>query len=286
MVHASLRAFEDPEAHQTIAAMIRRHSTHPEDVREVLLRGLDLTGARDVLDLGCGFGFMAGTVAARAALAARITGVDACAVNAAPFVGSVAAATSADDGRFPTARFHAMQIDSALPWPDASFDLVIGSYSLYFFPDVLPEIARVLRPDGSFLTLTHSERSFVEMLRAAELDVESSPLVTLVRRFSAENAGPRLARHFTEVERIDYPNRLRFGPAEVDEVVTYLCFKLPLLCTPEHPADVRREPATASIQAWMREHGELIVTKDDAGFRCRGPRAAAGDQDGAARGGR
>jgi len=268
MVDASLRAFEDPEAHQTIAAIIRRRSTHPEDVREVLLRGLDLAAVRDALDLGCGFGFMAGAIARRAAPGVRVVGVDACPANAAPFLASVAAAAAAAPERAPAAEFNALHLDARLPYGDAAFDLVVAAYSLYFFPAVLPEIARVLRPAGWLVALTHSERSFVELLRAAGIEPEGSPLLALVRRFSAENAEPRLARHFAEVERIDYPNRLRFGPADVDEAVSYLRFKLPLLGPVE-------DPATA-IQAWMREHGELLVTKDDTGFRCRWPRPAEG----------
>lgn len=276
MVHASLRAFENPDAHQTIAAIIRRRSTHPDDVREVLLRGLDLSSVRDILDLGCGFGFMAGALARRAAPEVRVIGVDACPANAAPFLGSVAAATDAERGRCPTAQFRALHLDATLPWEEATFDVVVGAYALYFFPDILPEIARVLRPGGWLLALTHSERSFVEMLRAADLEVERSPLTALVRRFSAENAAPRLARHFAEVERIDYPNRLRFGPADVGEVLTHLCFKLPLLGAPNPPAEERTERVSVALGAWMRAHGELLVNKDDAGFRCRGPRPAAG----------
>jgi SAM-dependent methyltransferase len=276
MVHASLRAFENPDAHRTIAAIVRRRSTHPEDVREVLLRGLDLSWVRDILDLGCGFGFMAGALARRAAPAVRVTGVDACPANAAPFLSSVAAATDPGRGRLPTAQFRALHLDATLPWEDATFDLVVGAYSLYFFPDILPEIARVLRPAGWLLALTHSERSFVEMLRAADLDVEHSPLTALVRRFSAENAAPLLTRHFSEVERVDYPNRLRFGPDDLPEAVDYLSFKLPLLGAPEQPAEGDGRRVFEPIQAWIREHGELLVTKDDAGFRCRGPRSAVG----------
>jgi SAM-dependent methyltransferase len=272
MTRASLRAFEDPEAHQAIAAIIRRRSTHPEDVREVLLRGLDLGSARDILDLGCGFGFMAEAIAPRAAADAHFLGADACPANATPFLHRIAEAADSGDGRFPSAQFSALIVDSTLPWTDASFDLVVCSYSLYFFPDVLSEIARVLRPDGLLLTLTHSERSFVEMLRAAGLDAESSPLMALVRRFSAENASTQLSRHFAQVERVEYPNRLRFGPGEIGEAVTYLCFKLPLLCAPARSEEGRMAEVAASIAEWVRTRGELLVTKDDAGFRCRGPR--------------
>jgi SAM-dependent methyltransferase len=204
---------------------------------------------------------MAEALAPRVAPDARFLGVDACVANAVPFL-----------QRAGRARFESRRLTDSLPWPDAHFDLVVCSYSLYFFPAVLPEIARVLRPDGRLLVLTHSVRSFVELLAAAGLDPERSPLLALVCRFPAEGAEDRLSRHFAEVDRVDYPNALRFGPDDLAEAETYLRFKLPLLhgAAPEAPELLAS--ARAAIQSWLRAHGELVVTKDDAGFRCRRPR--------------
>jgi len=261
----SLHAFESPEAHEAIASIIRRRSTHREDVREVLLRGLDLSYAREVLDLGCGFGFLAEAIAPRIAPDACVTGVDACAANEGPFIQRVKAA-----GR--RARFIASRVGTRLPWSDGAFDLILVSYSLYFFPDALPDLARVLAPQGLLLILTHSERSFHGLLVAAGIDPGRSALTSLVGRFSAENAGALLERHFETIECIDYPNELRFGPQDRDEILTYLRFKLPLLepgarADDEVPASMR-----LSVARWLDTHGELVVEKGDAGFRCRRPR--------------
>lgn len=279
-----LSAYQSPDVHEAIASLIRRRSANREDVREVLLRGLDLSAAREVLDLGCGFGLLAETIARRVAADARLTGVDACAPNAAPFCRRVEAA-----GR--RARFITARVGSQLPWPAAAFDLIVCSYSLYFFPDVLPDLARLLAPPGRLLVLIHSERSFGRLIAAAGLDPAACALMPLLRQFSAENAPQRLAPHFEAVERIEYPNELRFGPEDREEIFAYLRFKLPWLVpdagadgwpaaradgSPDAGADGLPASMRRSVDQWLARHGELVVEKSDAGFRCQGPRTARG----------
>ena len=78
MADTPLEAFENPARHAAVSALIRSRSTNLTDVRDAVLHGLDLSGARAVLDLGCGFGFMTEVVARRVAPDAEIVGVDAC----------------------------------------------------------------------------------------------------------------------------------------------------------------------------------------------------------------
>jgi SAM-dependent methyltransferase len=260
-----LHAFERPEEHEAIAAMVQRRSTNRDDVIETLLRGLDLSFAREVLDLGCGFGLFSGKVASCVAPDACLTGVDACAANEGPFRRRVERA-----GR--RARFAAMRIESPLPWADRAFDLVLCSYSLYFFPEVLPELARVLAAQGCALVLTHSRRSFHALLVAAGLDPATSGLTSLIERFPAEGARARLAAFFETVERVAYPNTLRFARQDTDDVLAYLRFKLPLLPVDWDADDAVPETMRRSIEHWLVAHDGLIVEKNDAGFRCRGPR--------------
>lgn len=261
---SSLWPFESASAHETVSAIIRRRSTNRTDVREVALRDLDLSFAKSILDLGCGFGFMAEALARRAAPDARLVGVDVWGSNEAPFLQRAAAA-----GR--KASFACMQVDSELPWPDRSFDLVVCSYSLYFFADVLPEVARVLAPDGLFLAVTHSENSFVGMLRAAGLAEAESELLSVSRSFSVEN-GPRLLnRWFGEVTRIDYYNSLRFKTEHADELLTYLKFKLPFLVPGSQPGDDLPEAVAQFARGSLSRTGEVVVEKNDATFRCRNP---------------
>ncbi len=247
-----------------MSAVIRRRSTNTRDVREVVLDDLDLSFVRKILDLGCGFGFMAGPLAARVAEDARFIGVDAWAANEASFLQKIA-----DHGR--SGIFECKCIETELPWPDGSFDLVVCSYSLYFFVDIIPEIARVLTPDGLFLAITHSEAKVVDGLPDAGLGHVASGLLALIQRFSAENGRDCLSRSFGEIVRIDYANSLRFAREHEDELMTYLRFKLPFLVPGSTPEDDLPADLLRFVETLMSQNGEVIVDKSDAAFRCRRP---------------
>lgn len=68
-------------------------------------------------------------------------------------------------------RFHAQQAAEALPFPDASFDLVTSQYGLEYtdLARSLPEIRRVLRPGGKVRLLSHHAEARPVRLARAEL---------------------------------------------------------------------------------------------------------------------
>jgi len=259
-----LSAFERPSQHEAVSDIIRRRSTNPTDVREAVLGGLDLTGARTILDLGCGFGFMCETIARRVAPDARIVGVDACPANAVPFLARVAAADR-------TGQFVLRHLEQRLDWPDASFDLVVASYSLYFFPEVLPEVVRVLRPDGLFLAVTHAEASYCDLAGVIGLPESGSALLCALRRFSAERGTEQLPPWFGQVRRVEYRNSLVFEASHQDELRTYLEFKLRLVASPAAAAGVAAEGLTPAAQL-LASRGRVVLNKDDAAFQCTRPR--------------
>ena len=260
-----LWAFQSPAAHQAVSAIIQRRSTNSTDVREVALRGVDLSAARNILDLGCGFGFMTEALAPRVAPDARLVGVDLWESNEEPYL-TRATAT----GR--QARFYSAEVGSRFPCPDRGYDLVVCSYSLYFFVDALPEVARVLAPGGLFLATTHSDRSHASLLRAVGIARAGSELLAISRRFSAENGHHLLGKWFGRVTRIDYHNSLRFQTEHLDELLTYLRFKLPLL-VPGAKAGADLPPGLARFaRDSLARQGEVVLEKNDAVFRCRSPK--------------
>lgn len=257
-----LQSYEEPADHEVASEIIRRRSTNPVDVREHVLAGRDLAWASRVLDLGCGFGFMAERLAPALHEDAVIWGVDLCRANRAEFLRRVRA-----QGR--SARFVAMRLRDRLPWDTGSFDLIVSSYSLYFFPGLIPEIARVLDRRGLFLALTHTKESQRDLLDRLRVSEAASPLVSLVARFSVENAMELLKPSFGRVERVDYPNALRFTADDIDDLARYLRFKLLLAADAEGSAVV---PSRDQLARLLLDRGGLVIRKDDAAFWCWEPR--------------
>jgi ubiquinone/menaquinone biosynthesis C-methylase UbiE len=96
---------------------------------------------RRILDVGCGTGYLLGRLAARAPQAETLAGID-----AAPAMIGVARDAAADD----RLRF-SVGTAERLPWPAATFDLVVSTTSFDHWADQragLAQCARVLAPGG------------------------------------------------------------------------------------------------------------------------------------------
>jgi ubiquinone/menaquinone biosynthesis C-methylase UbiE len=113
-------------------------------------RTLDLAlscapGARRVLDVGCGTGYLLRQAARRLPAAVQLAGVD-----PAPQMVEVARALAGDDGRLRFSEGFAEH----LPHPSGSFDLVVSTTSFDHWEDQregLVECARVLAPGGQLV---------------------------------------------------------------------------------------------------------------------------------------
>jgi SAM-dependent methyltransferase len=259
-----LSSFDLPAQHEAVSDIIRRRSTNALDVREALLDGLELSGIRTVLDLGCGFGFMTEAIARRVPPGACFVGMDACSANEGPFLARLAAA-----GR--SAQFMLRRIEHQLDVPDKSFDVVVASYTLYFFPEVLPEVARVVARHGTFLAVTHTEASCRDLADLMGLPGAASPLLSALCEFSAESGAERLAPWFEEVVRLEYGNALVFDACHEDELLTYLRFKLWQLAPRAALAGELAEGLARAAEA-LAYRGRVVLEKNDVAFRCTRPR--------------
>ena len=108
----------------------------------------------------------------------------------------------------------------SLPFPDASFDLVIANHMLYHVPDIdLPvrEIRRVLRPGGFLYAATNGIEHMREIF---ELTGKGFALRPVATRFSLENGATQLEKSFASMERRDFANDL--AVTEVQPVIDYL----------------------------------------------------------------
>ena len=142
----SQEGIEDPAAALAYGRIMR--FPHVALLRKYIARratGLMSTGA--AADLGCGPGYLAIELA-RNAPDLYVTGVDLSGAMLAQAIANASIADVAHQTDFRTGDV------AALPFRNASLDLVVSTLSLHHWDDPRPvfdEIARVLRPGGAFL---------------------------------------------------------------------------------------------------------------------------------------
>jgi SAM-dependent methyltransferase len=266
--------FGDIPGHRAVAGIIRSHSTNSRDVRRYALEGLDLSACGDILEMGCAFGPFTETLQGRVSPDGVAVGVDIVEAYEEPFLEACRRAGL-------RGRFLPEGVPVVRSFPEASFDLVLCSFALYFFPEVIPEVARILRPGGLFVVITHDRNNMGELadlirrtlMQQGDLPGGRLPVEDIVARFSAENGRDLLAPWFREVEMLDYRNTLVFPPSDIPQILRYIHFKSPFLLTgtrrtvPELTALLEEE-----LQQWIRSAGNIRLSKDDRIFRCRLPR--------------
>ena len=274
--------YEIIQEHMQTKNIIQEHALNRKDIREVALDSLDLSGVQRVLDLGCGYGFFTEKLQGRLADCAHILGIDLVdRQNRAVFLKTI------DEIGY-RGEFIRSQADIIKDMDESRFDAVIASYSLYFFPHLIADISRVLSPGGVFITVTHSRYSLKEVTglvpRCMEIMGLTPPQEIMINRlfqsFCMENGEEKLSPFFGKVERILYKNDLLFSLDRINECIDYLDKKRHLIfkdVMESHPQ--RMEDMLSRFHEMVFEHakeqGRIVLTKDDAVFRCFSPRRGA-----------
>jgi SAM-dependent methyltransferase len=280
--HEDIRnTYEPIRDHMMAKDIIQQYALNPLDIRDVALEGLNLRGVSRVLDIGCGYGFFTEKLGGRLCEGAMIHGLDAVEKNnRETFLETVG--SMGYQGEFIHGRADIIREMQA-----SCFDLVVASYSLYFFPQLIPDIARVLTREGLFITVTHSRHSLREVTRYIPRSMEmmglNPPAEMAINRllsaFSLENGEARLSPYFERVDRIVYANDLLFPFDRIMECINYLDKKKYLIMKDvsencPHKLEDMLGYFNAMVYDHARLHGEIIITKDDAVFRCLCPRKA------------
>ncbi len=274
------RTYEPVDDHVKTRQLILRYSANRKDIRDVALDGIALSETGSVLDLGCAYGFFTEKFAGRLKKEASITGLDVVDKTNSPLF--LAAVRSMGY----KGRFIAEKADYIKNMPPESFDLIVASYSLYFFPHLIGHIARLLAPDAIWLTITHTQSSLQEViglipasLQAVGIEYPGDTAIgRLLRRFSMENGEGQLKPHFGKIEKIVFENDLNFPEEHIEDCIDYLSKKRNLLFKEILDADPEKmEKVLAgfyrSVRESARAEGKISITKDDCIFRCYEPRA-------------
>jgi SAM-dependent methyltransferase len=162
-----------------------------------------------------------------------------------------------------------------LPFPSATFDVVLANHMLYHVPDLdraLSEIHRVLKPTGCVVAATNSQYSMPEfeqlirrsyyLLGASGPEIE--PMRPTSAHFQLEDGALKLARHFFAVARYDLPGAFIFPAAE--PAIDYIISTRPLR-EPQLPRRVGWDDFVTvlndQVKRLIRHFGELIVNKLD-----------------------
>jgi ubiquinone/menaquinone biosynthesis C-methylase UbiE len=268
------RVFRDVQKHLSIAQLIRQFSTNKEDIRKTALNQADLSNCQNVLELGCAFGAFTEALKDKLHPEAIITGIDII-PEYKPFF--LEACRRAGYSGF----FSSSGIDKIRKFPAGSFDLVICSYALYFFADMIPEIARVLKKDGLFITITHSQAGMREIVVIVKNilqqnnslnEKQSLPIEIIFEQFSAENGEKLLHSFFGRILVIDFKNALVFQPQEIDHFLDYFQFKKSFFLsgTDAHNKTIINQ-LMRELQDSAMKNNLVTMCKDDKIFICSHP---------------
>jgi len=254
--------------------IIKNYSTNNNDIRAVALGGINISSLRKILDLGCGYGFFIEKLKGRLHPEAYITGIDLVGNNREAFIETVLSIGARGS-------FIEGNADMIKKIKGNLYDFIISSYSLYFFPHLIKEISRILKPDGLFLIVTHSENSLIEVIQFIPGCMEKIGLPRpaevkfnrLFRAFSLENGKEKLSSYFEEIELIEYKNSMNFPQDNIDDCVYYVEKKRPFVykeVMDQYPDRVIDMESCLSqcLYDYAKKKGGIVLTKDDAVFRC------------------
>jgi ubiquinone/menaquinone biosynthesis C-methylase UbiE len=257
--------------------IIKKYSTNKKDIRHLAIEGLNLSDVKYVLDLGCGYGFFIEILADRLHREASIVGIDLVENNREAYFHTVSSIGYRGD-------FINNDVEIINTFPQGSYDLIIASFSLYFFPHIINHIARILSPGGIFIAITHSRRSLkeiIEFVTESMQDIGITPpksisIEQLLTLFSQENGEGLLKDHFKNIESIEYSNSMKFSVDTIDDCIYYiekkkqLLYKEVMIKHPERVLDLEISVIKRIYEKVQRDN-DIIITKDDAIFRCYNP---------------
>ena len=150
------------------------------------------------------------------------------------------------------------QIDiQAIPYEDASFDVVIANMMLHHVPDLnvaLSEVKRVLKPNGIFYTAVPGEQGIHNYL--SDVLKEYGILQKMMGIFTMQNGYPILQEVFPQVELREYEDALEV--TDTNDLVEYLYSMASIVDLKE----VSREMIYDLFEQQKNDQGSIHVPKE------------------------
>jgi len=265
--------FRDVSSHMLVSGIIRDQLTTNLDVREEALKGLDFTGFTRILDIGCGFGFFTGGLAGRLSQKAEVTGIDLHEKYRKYYLETVEKAGI-------KGKFISEGISVINDFNERTYDLIICSYALYFFPEYIHHISRILKDPGLLVVITHScphmkELTYLvkEILASESISYDSLlPYEMLINRFCDYNGNDMLSPFFRMVSRKEFRSEILFDRSDFGKFVEYFRFKIPFFI-PSGKGDEKKltDKILNAVKNLLDLEGCFHITKDDTIFVCSKP---------------
>ena len=269
--HKLSKVFRDVEMHRSVASIIIKHMINKTDVREIALAEVDFKSIETILDLGCGFGFFTEALAGKTGEQVSILGID-------KFMEYKPLYLAACNRAGIAGKFVGDEISYIRTLESGSFDVILCSYALYFFPDYINEISRLLKDDGVFVTITHARPHMIEFTTFVkevfdkhEIELNDDlPFDKLIEKFCDMNGKNLLSEFFGDIREIPYRNRMVFGEDDYPDFSTYLCFKRPFFmpprcCNENEVCDILLD----EVKEHFDKKGGMKISKNDMIFLCK-----------------
>lgn len=155
-----------------------------------------------------------------------------------------------------------------IPFKDAYFDTIIANHVLFYLKNLdqgLHEIHRVLKRKGVFYCSTYGSDHMKEISELVK-EFDSRIILSeshLYENFGLENGEIILKRYFSDVQRLEYPDKLVIN--EIQPLIDYI-----LSCHGNQNEIIskRIDEFKMFLQAKMSEKGFIEITKNAGLFKC------------------
>jgi ubiquinone/menaquinone biosynthesis C-methylase UbiE len=220
-----------------------------EDWFSWVWRMMNIQSGEHILEVGCGTGALWQSIANKLPAAVRVTLADL----------SVGMARGARENIQAMPQLSALSANAQnLPFVSARFQRVIANHMLYHVPNLdaaLAEMRRVLTPGGWLIAATNGADHMLDLYELMSHHAAAETHITPVHLdFDLENGVPALARHFDQVECVEYQSSL--WVTDADALTAYCASMLGFqFC------------ASVDLQGLHAEAASLI--KQDGGIRIR-----------------